>query len=334
VLNVDPRNSTYGLVAPHQPNAHPAYGFGVNPYIITWLDRALAIAARYEGRVHAYEILNEQNRLPPVETTDGQPGFGGAEGIHPDLTASLHTKFYRLFHQNRCRNAPGTPASWRDNVDLIIGGLHPRGSDRYVVIGGGHVTPANPSDGAYIEALYRSAAFSGYLVGDCKRYPADGIGYHPYPVEIVEVASLADVASEVARMRFRLDLLRARLQLINAQAGAAPFWITEIGYNASYASQNDAGQALFLRETFINLGARNDVAVIFWFKYEDFPPAGGRDAQQWGLVRIPFSEVTGCPGGACYARGGEPTLIRSSFFTLRELAGLPVYRVQLPLVAR
>jgi hypothetical protein len=82
------------------------------------------------------------------------------------------------------------------------------------------------------------------------------------------------------------------------------------------------------------LAARDDIATIFWFKYEDFPPASGPLAQKWGVVRIPFTEDAACPGGACYDPTGEPAYRRPAFWTYRELAGLPVTRIYLPLVGR
>jgi len=79
------------------------------------------------------------------------------------------------------------------------------------------------------------------------------------------------------------------------------------------------------------------VARIFWFKYEDFPPADGPNAQRWGLVRIPFRPPQpgeNCPGGACYALNGEPERWRPAYLVYRELAGLPVYRQHFPIIAR
>ena len=88
-----------------------------------------------------------------------------------------------------------------------------------------------------------------------------------------------------------------------------------------------------MRDVYTSLYARGDVANIFWFKYEDFPPASGSNAQKWGIVRIPF--VSGnCPGGICYDVNGTPSLYRTSFLTYRELAGLPVYRAFEPLIRR
>jgi hypothetical protein len=112
------------------------------------------------------------------------------------------------------------------------------------------------------------------------------------------------------------------------------YWITEIGYNAAFKQQDEAGQANFLRAVYTGLANRGDVDTIFWFKYEDFPPASGPNAQRWGIVSIPFTESVTCPGGACYDIGGEPRARRLAYFEYRALAGLPVYRLSLPVVAQ
>lgn len=328
LVDIDPRDAQNGLVAPAEPGEDPAYGFGVNPWMREWLKRALSVAQRYEGRVAAYEILNEQNRLPVVG------GFGGGEGIAPVLTARLHTKLYRCFRQNQCSSIAPDPA-WRAGVKLILGGLHPRGSDS-ILPKPPAGQPQKLSDLQYLAALYASEPFTSYF-GANKAYPVDGLGYHPYPAEII-AGNLAAIEDEVAKIGGRLDEVRAKLRstLAATAPGAAevPFWITEIGYNAAYMRQNSAGQAAFLRAVFTSMAARGDVASVFWFKYEDFPPATGANAQQWGIVRIPFTESARCPGGACYDLAGEPAYRRAAFFALRELAGLSVERTALPLLRR
>ncbi len=325
LVDIDPRDPKYGLVAPS--GVDPLYGGGVNSWTKEWLDRALFIALRYRERVAAYEILNEQNRLPLA------PGYRGGEGLDPAITARLHTKFYRCFKQNQCGTAETDPA-WRAGLKLLLGGLHPRGSD--LLVSARAIVPNPPvSDRAYLAALYGSSEFTGYKAS-YGSYPVDGLGYHPYPVEIL--AGLAQIESEVARINSRLNELRARLResLASSDPAAAevPFWITEIGYNAGYLRQNSAGQAAFLRAVFTAMQARGDVATVFWFKYEDFPPASGPDAQLWGIVQIPFTLESRCPGGACYSLSGEPSFRRAAYFAYRELAGLPVQRVALPLVRR
>ena len=80
-------------------------------------------------------------------------------------------------------------------------------------------------------------------------------------------------------------------------------------------------------------GGQPEVANVFWFKYEDFPPDSGPRAQHWGVVQIPFT--TGdCPGGACYDLSGKPAVYRGSYFAYRELAGAPMARTYVPLVGR
>lgn len=327
VRDVDPRDARYGLLAP--TSSDPQFGGGVNPYLRTWLDRALQIAVRYGDRVAAYEVLNEQNRLP------GAPGqFGGGEGIDPALAARLHAKFYRCFKQNQCAHSSPDPV-WRAGVRLILGGLHPRGSDSLLGTAPAPARPGPVSDRDYLAALYSSEPFGSYFAAN-GTYPVDGLGYHPYPVEIR--STLQQIDAEVGRVGARLDELRSRLratlQKTDPVSAEVPFWITEIGYNAGYGQQNSAGQASFMRAIFGAMAARGDVATVFWFKYEDFPPADGPDAQRWGIVRVPFELDARCPGGACYAPSGEPELRRAAFFVYRELAGLPNQYIFLPLTTR
>jgi hypothetical protein len=79
-------------------------------------------------------------------------------------------------------------------------------------------------------------------------------------------------------------------------------------------------------------GGAPEVANVFWFKYEDFPPATGPSAQQWGIVRIPLLGGN-CEGG-CYEPSGKPLFYRQSFWAYRELAGLPVYRTYLSAMSK
>jgi hypothetical protein len=277
------------------------YGGGVNDYMRSWLNRARMIADRYEGRVAAYEILNEQNRLPP-----------NGDAIHANVAARLHTKFYRFF---RYTDRAKPNQSWRDGVQIIVGGLHPAGTGE----------PGRSdflTDRDYLRALYASDGFRDYRQA-YGAFPLDGLGYHPYPEEIR------------SRLADSLDLIDKRmLEVRNVLSEVGDplrlFWITEIGYNAGYARQTLAGQGEFMAAVYRGLATRGDVATIFWFKYEDFPPASGPNAQRWGVVRIPFT--TGdCPGGACYEINGEPAEYRSSYFTYRELAGRPFYKLFVPM---
>lgn len=328
LVDVDPRDSSErGLLSnTFLPEDATPFGGGVNQYMHDWLERALWIMQRYDDRIAAYEIFNEPNRLAVVGN------FRGGEGIAPERVATLHTKLYRCFKQNQCTQQSADPR-WRSGITLLLGGLHPKGSD--LILGPSGSGPAI-SDADYLTRLVTSPAFRSYQTS-YGTLPFDGVGYHPYPAEIDDPT--LELTDPMARINGRLDLLRTSMRTaLNASDPAAaerPFWITELGYNIAYANQNEAGQAAFLRAAFTQIASRADVAALFWFKYEDFPPATGPNAQQWGLVRIPFLDGaagSACPGGACYALDGEPDRLRSSFWALRELAGLHVTRIWLPLV--
>lgn len=275
-------------------SAPDGYGGAVNDYMVTWLDRARMIADRYEGHVAAYQILNEHNRMSDHEAIDAE------------VAARLHTKFYRFFRH--VDSAQPGDQSWRDGVQIISGGLHPAGTSQ----------PGDPryvSDREYLRQIYASDGFQSYY-DTYGVFPIDGLGYHPYPEEIRR-----SLQSDLDLISIRLELMREVLEEPEVNDPDLPFWITEIGYNAGYARQTEAGQALFLAEVVPMLAERNDVAKIFWFKYEDFPPAEGPFAQKWGVVRIPFTLDSACLGGACYEPYGRPELRRLSFWTYRTLAG-------------
>jgi hypothetical protein len=313
IRGIDPLDPNNGMTA-GPFTTDPIYGGGVNLYMKQWLDHALGIANRYTGAVAAYEVLNEQNRLPPQ-----------GKAMPASLVARLHTKFYRQI------KAPQPPdgAAWRNQVSVIMGGLHPKGTLE-------KDQPGYISDADYLRQLYgynpktgqpiTGEPFQEYLI-KYGQYPLDGLGYHPYPEEI-RLSLQADA-----------DLIDGRLTAIRSvlaevQDPGRRYWITEVGYNAAFRQQDDAGQAAFMRAIYTGLAARGDVDTIFWFKYEDFPPASGPNAQRWGLVSIPFTESATCPGGACYNTDGEPSTRRLSYFVYRELAGLPVYWLDMPLMVR
>lgn len=293
----DPRS----LTSPKPESRQHPYGSGVNEYMRTWLDRARFIADRYRGALHAYEVLNEQNRMPPSGTA-----------IPAVLVARLHTKLYRLFRQVD-RQLPGDQA-WRDSVQILLGGLHPKGTNE-------PDSSAYISDLEYLYQIYASDGFSSYR-STYGRFPVDGIAYHPYPEEVRlslrRFPLRSDARWEAIMLNYRLDEVRQVLR--NVGDADTPFWITEVGYNVAYGDHSAEGQARFMEAVQRMLITRPDVAASFWFKYEDFPPAKGPNAQQWGVVHIPFTEGP-WPGGAHYDPNGKPQYTRESYQVFRRLAG-------------
>jgi hypothetical protein len=303
------------------------YGGGVNQYMQVWLDRALMVADRYPGQLAALQVLNEQNRLPRY-IENGPVG----NAIAPEVVGRLVTKLYRF-----CRGIevmPEEPVHGCRDAQIILGGLHPRGTGE---------PKLTMTDAEYLKQIYADvSSFQGFF-DKYQRWPVDGIGYHPYPEEI----RLSDKDALVDK-----GVARIRAALVEAGDPCVPTWITEVGYNVGFdvdgpanpiPQQTEHGQADFMRDVYTSLAARQicggqrEVARIFWFKYEDFPPATGPSAQRWGIVRIPFrapASGENCPGGACYEVNGNPDLYRLSYFTYRELAGLPVQRIHLPLTFR
>jgi hypothetical protein len=309
------------------------YGDGVNKYMDTWLTRALMIADRYRDRIAAYEILNEENRLPP-----------SGVAITPEIMGRLMTKFYRF-----CKNIdPSNENHGCGNAKIILGGIHPRGTNNGL------------TDAQYLKAIYEDTSAFGAFQKAYGYYPADGVAYHPYPEEIKP--TISDVLVDRGLLR-----MRQALENINPQTGAnkpacEQFWITEVGYNVDFdpdgpqkpqPAQTEQGQADFMRDVYTSLAQRQldpqlcgagqpEVANVFWFKYEDFPPAETIDddqgnpkiyAQKWGIVRIPILSDSGCEGG-CYDPSGVPLFYRQSFWAYRELAGQPVYRTYFPIVGQ
>lgn len=318
---------------------HPTFGGGLNQYMIDWLSEALRVAEHYNGsnsaagRVHAFEIFNEMNRLFG-DGTNLPTGIDYA-GLNPVYVARIHTKFYRI-----CKNTDNSQPSVICPADtqIILGGLHPKGTSNRRSSSKVAETFAY-TDEQYLKVMYDNAftEFKNYaqnLQPWNGTYPLEGVGFHPYPEEIMPRAQgiYNDIDVKIAP---RLNQLRAVLAAKNDQG--KPFWITEIGYNIAFYKNRGpyapSVQADFMREVYTSLAARGDVANVFWFKYEDFPPADGPDAQMWGIVRIPFAAGP-CEGGVCYAPDGTPQLYRPAYLAYRELAGLPITRTYVPVAMR
>jgi hypothetical protein len=328
-LNCEQPAETYQNIKCEYPKS--IYGGGVNAYMDAWLTRALAVADRYGSKIAAYEILNEQNRLPSFG-----PGTPGGDAITPEMMARLMTKFYRFCHGL----GPVDGFHGCGSADIILGGLHPYGTtnDKNQML---------MTDVEYLEEVYKDPSFATFEKAYGKqKYPLDGIGYHPYPEEI---------RPRISDDRINSRLPELRSMLVDPAIGdpCRQLWITEIGYNVGFdpdgsknprPAQTELGQAAFLEDVYRSLARRTlssatcggapEIANVFWFKYEDFP---GAPAQNWGLVHIPYRDGD-CAGG-CYAYDGVPSRYRFSYWVYRELAGVPptqLYqnRIYMPIAGR
>jgi hypothetical protein len=292
------------------------YGCGTNTYMRIWLDRAFAIAKRYEGRIAAYEIMNEENRYIN----------GGGKGISPGKMATLMTKFYRIFRNG---GPDGSFGDWRNDVKLVLGGIHPDRCD--------DCAPGGMNDRQYLDAIYKSSPFQDFRNANGGTYPLDGVAYHPYPMEmrsglIPEPTGLQDLYRVPARMLAMRDVM-----LRNGDS-ANKIWVTEIGDRGDpYDQENQVRQSEFMRTIYWMLWQRRDfVENVLWFKYEDFAVQQG--TENWGVVRlVPRTPSTQC--GSCeYAPDGAVEMLKDSFFSYTDIARfgsyLQVEKVYIPLVRK
>jgi hypothetical protein len=222
--------------------------------------RAQAIATHYGNAISAYEIINEPNISFDLWLDSRQ----GAAEIKPDRYSALIASAYRAI-----KNV--TP-----QASVIVGGIMigspPEGQDH--------------DQFDYLYQLYVSPWVDHYRAGGFDRRPGwnvvpwDGVALHPYYLDAPKLFSLIN---EFARkLRDRGDF-------------KSKLWITEIGAEAIPAddpslppTKSEVDQAYYLRAIFNgiidNSELHNNVAHVFWFKYEDFVP--GNYTHNYGLVRL------------------------------------------------
>ncbi|HEX6292386.1 MAG TPA: hypothetical protein VFZ66_24585 [Herpetosiphonaceae bacterium] len=300
-------------------DAGPAYRY-VNPYMHIWLDNAFQVAKAFPynkttgAGIAAYEVLNEENRYLN----------GGGKGMSPVSVATLLTKFHRVFKQ--LGGPDGSLGPWRNDVKIILGGLHP---DRCDDCGTGGM-----NDRQYLDALYKTSAFQGNR-NTYGSYPLDGVGYHPYPMEMRSGLVPEPTGSlDLFRVPTRMDAMRA----IMVQNGdtANKFWITEVGDRGAPITvdpegDNEQRQAQFMRTIYWFLWRdRAFVENVFWFKYEDFAVPSNQAAvgpENWGVVRLKPGTTTE------YDNSGAIDRVKLSFATYKDMAfnGLREYQTYLPL---
>ncbi len=190
------------------------------------------------------------------------------------------------------------------------------------------------TDRQYLDAIYKSTAFQSFrLAYPTRGYPADGIGYHPYPMEMLYGLIPEETAiNELYRVPERMDAMR-QVMLDNGDV-KNKIWVTEIGDRGSpHDADNQQRQADFLRTLYWMLWQKRDyVSTVFWFKYEDF--AVEVETENWGVVRIiPRTPTTACP--TCeYDVEGLVEVFKLSYQAYKEIAttgqGLKTYRLYLP----
>jgi hypothetical protein len=262
---------------------------GSNHFIRVFTARSQAIAARYGTAISAYEIVNEPNISWDLWVDSRQ----GAAEIKPDRYSALIASAYRAIK------------NMSPEAEVIVGGI---------LIG-------SPPEGRdhdqfdYLYQLYVSPWVEHYRAGGYATRPGwnvvpwDGVAVHPYYLDAPKLFALLN---EFARkLRDRGDF-KSRL------------WITEVGAEAAPPTspnqpptQAEIDQAYYLNAVYSgileNAELHDNVAHVFWFKYEDFVP--GNYTHNYGLVRLAESEK-----GDNYAPSGQVAVHKLAFKTYQELA--------------
>lgn len=271
-------------------NDPPDQPNGTNSLMRMYAFRARDIIARYGDNVGAWEMLNEVNYWQGVT-------------LRPDAMGALMVYTF------------GLGKSANPNAKILVG------------------AQLDPNDVAtippfiYLETFLRSKPVQDYINRprpapfDKIPFPWDGIAWHPYFYDVAD--SIKSVENVIRAIR-------------NLGDYNSKIWITEVGRPAHIEgagacgeTQEEKNQAQFLQEFYRQMIAKhlNDIAAVFWFKYEDFYDEKGQ-AVPYGLVRL--------EGNGGYAASGKVTRYKPAYYMYQRLAGpdLPVDPVPPPEVQR
>lgn len=255
---------------------------GSNPLIRTFAFRARDVIGHYGDKVAAWEVLNEVNYWEGVT-------------LQPDRLGALMTFTY------------GLGKSVNPNTQIIVGAqLAPQPPAAYI------------DSYQYLNSFFNSPTVQAYIKRPRPEpyqgnpFPWDGLAWHPYYTEPAEVQS--SVQKVVQTMRNWGDYRNK-------------VWVTEVGRPANPSSNNgcgvagdEAAQAAYLNDVYTRLiGSNvNDIAAIFWFKYEDFYDKEANKVLNFGLVRLEGPEGQGPSGKVAH--------YKAAYYAYQKLAGpeLPV----------
>lgn len=262
---------------------------GTNPLMRMYAFRARDTIARYGNNVAAWEMLNEINYWQGVT-------------LRPDAMGALMVYTFGL----------GKTAN--PNAQILVG------------------AQLDPNDVAtiapfiYLESFLRSRPVQDYINRprpepfDKIPFPWDGIAWHPYFYDVAD--SIKSVENVISAIR-RIGDTHSKI------------WITEVGRPAHIAggacgeTEEEKFQANFLNEFYTQMINKhvNDIAAVFWFKYEDFYDEKGQPLP-YGLVRL--------EGNGGYSASGKVTRYKPAYYMYQRLAGpdLPVDPVAPPELQR
>jgi hypothetical protein len=258
---------------------------GANPYIRFFSQRVKELADHYGSNIQAFEILNEENNWYNVNPTPNNIGA---------LMAYVYEQVKPTHPQTK----------------LILGGI----ASSNVI---------NSEALKFLDDFYHSAAVQNYYYNgvhyDSNLFPFDGIGWHPY---------YDDWATAALSVREVIRTMRDYGDSVNK------LWVTETSYRGvmpanlcGQPTEQEQIQANYLLGFYKSVAQTNlnDVATIFWFKYEDFSDTDGQ--QNWGLVHLKTQNNQ-------YTPDGEVTYYKMAYRAFQFLANptLPSNTVAAPAI--
>lgn len=237
----------------------PMVDGGSNRYIGLYVERVREFTQRYSGKIHAVELLNEPNASVILSVaTEGKQ------------KAVVPANYGRLM-----RDSFDAIKSVNPQIQVVLGGVLYDTEDNTIQHG-----KVYTYDMEWLEAVYGSREVQSYR-SEKGRLPFDALAVHPYFLDPTQILAYLDTVRELQN-RFLDD---------------TPIWITEVGipaeppadwdqYGMMAPSESEREQAAFMSAVYTSVRQRAPyVDRIFWFKYEDFPAAGGQ-YESYGLVRL------------------------------------------------
>lgn len=259
---------------------------GANPYIRFFANRVKEIADHYGNNIQAFEIMNEENNWLNVNPS-------------PNTIGALISYVYEQVKPTH------------QNTQLILGGI-------------ASSNELNSEALKFLDDFYHSTAVQNYFYNGVhytdNRFPFDGIGWHPY---------YNDWATAALSVREVIKTMRDYGDQLNK------LWVTETSYRANVPvnlcgqpSDEEQTQANYLLGFYRSViqSNLNDIATVFWFKYEDFSDNQFGN-ENWGLVHLKTIQ-----GTDTYAPSGEVVYYKAAYRAYQSLANpqLPSTQVNQP----
>lgn len=222
---------------------------------------ARSVAARYAGKVFAYECWNEPNLWVFLFPQERRPG--------DDFAVRRYAKMLKAFHAGIKAGDPGAL--------VIAGATAPIGQNsRYT-----RTTLYNRTTPQHFARTLKGALEA--LDGRASGAYFDAYSHHPYTPggsrEVAPEALPTDPATTV-QLRNLGTLLRVFPN--------KPFYLTELGYNTSSSAifgglpLSQATQADYLRRAYRYAGRYSRVKALFWYLRRDQSPSG-RSSDPYGV---------------------------------------------------